>query len=100
MHSTIIPGEIRVEAAALRIRTRKAADPDFAGRPGRRLFSRVICSGRAMRGVTQATIETLRTAKRLHVVLWSCVLELCTASPGFAEIPWPEVTQRLASENE
>ena len=54
-----------------------------------------------MRDVTQAAIQTVRTAKRLQrVVLWSCVLELCAASSGFAEIPWPEVTQRLASENE
>ena len=64
-----------MEAAALRIRTRKAADPNFARRPGRRLF----------RGIT-----------RVGIVAGS----ISILSAALADIPWPEVVQRLAAENE
>jgi hypothetical protein len=61
-----------MEAAALRIRTRKAADPDFARWSGRGFLSRLIV------GI--------------------CAVLICATT--FADIPWPEVTQRVASENE
>ncbi|HLW34040.1 MAG TPA: hypothetical protein VKS98_00115 [Chthoniobacterales bacterium] len=61
-----------MEAAALRIRIRKAADSNPARRPRGRFLSRL--------NAAIATLFILPTA--------------------FAEIPWPEVNQRLASENE
>lgn len=61
-----------MEEAALRIRIRKAADPDPARRSGRGFLSRL--------GVGIVTLLIFQTA--------------------YAEIPWPEVVQRLASENE
>src|ERR1700687_2695229 len=64
-----------MEAAALRIRTRKTANSDFARRPGRRVLSRL--------GAVAAP---------------ACSISVL--SPACAEIPWPEVVQRLASENE
>src|SRR5260370_41360733 len=69
-----MPGDVRVEATTLRIRTREAADPDFAGRTGRRFLWRVI---------------VLAIAGSMSIL------------PGVrADIPWPEVVQRLAYENE
>jgi len=64
-----------VEATALRIRTGKAADPDFARRTGGRLFRRLISAATA--------------AGSISILPLAC-----------ADIPWPEVVQRLAYENE
>jgi hypothetical protein len=64
-----------VETTALRIRTGKAADSDFAWRTGRRLFRRLICAAAA--------------AGSISILPLAC-----------ADIPWPEVVQRLAYENE
>src|SRR5437899_2679623 len=64
-----------METTALRVRTRKVADPGFTRRTGRRLLRRVIT-------LTVATISmSILPATR-------------------ADIPWPEVVQRLAYENE
>src|SRR6266568_9189549 len=67
-------GEVRVETTALRIRAREVADPDFARRTGRRLFRLIIV---AM--IAAGSMSILSTAR--------------------ADIPWPEVVQRLAYEN-
>src|SRR5262249_18834005 len=64
-------GEIRVETTALRIRTREAADPDPARRTGGRFLPRLI----------------------FVAALWA-------VSAIRADIPWPEVVQRLKIENE
>ena len=64
-----------MEATALRIRTGKAADPDFARRTGRRFFRRLISGA-----IAAGSLSILPAAR--------------------ADIPWPEVVQRLAYENE
>jgi hypothetical protein len=64
-----------METTALRIRKREAADPDFAWRTGRRFLRRLIS------GAIAAGSLSILPATR-------------------ADIPWPEVAQRLASENE
>ena len=64
-----------METTALRIRTGEAADPDFARRTGRRLFRQLI-SGALAAG----SLSILPAAR--------------------ADIPWPEVMQRLTAENE
>src|ERR1700674_3687061 len=64
-----------MEATALRIRVRETADRDFARRTDRGFLRRLI----------------------LGVVAASSLLIL---APLRADIPWPEVVQRLASENE
>ena len=51
-----------------------------------------------MRDVATSALETLRTAKRLQAVAACCFI-FCE-STSRAEIPWPEVVQRLAIENE
>jgi hypothetical protein len=61
-----------VEATALRIRAREAADPDFTRWTGRRFLSRLVVVATA---------------------LWA-------VSDALADIPWPEVVQRLKIENE
>lgn len=61
-----------MEAAALRVRTGKAADPDFARRTGGRFLSRLSIA----------------------------IIALSVLPEALAEIPWPEVKQRLAFENE
>src|SRR5205085_4947950 len=75
MHPKVIPGVVRVEATALRIRTGEAADPDFARRRGRRFLRRLISGA-----IAAGSLSILLAAR--------------------ADIPWPEVVQRLASENE
>src|SRR2546423_14766279 len=64
-----------METTTLRIRAGKTADPDFARRPGRRLLRRIIASG-----IVAGSMSILQT--------------------GRADIPWPEVAQRLKIENE
>src|SRR5438105_1258856 len=68
-------GVLRVETTALRIRAREAADPNFTRRTGRRFLSRLI-------GVAA-------------IAAWLSIL-----STALADIPWPEVVQRLAYEND
>ena len=84
-----------MEAAALRIRTRKAADPDFARRPRGRFLSRLIVGATALR----AAQPRRATGTWLHRVGVG-IITLSILPTGFADIPWPEVVQRLASENE
>src|SRR5947208_8216370 len=64
-----------MEATALRIRAREIADPDFAWRTGRRFLSRLI-----------------------SVSAFAASMSMLSAA--LADIPWPEVVQRLAYENE
>src|ERR1700736_1953260 len=64
-----------METTALRIRTGEAPNPDFSRRARRRLFPQLICAAAAAGSVS-----------------------ILPANRG--GIPWPEVTQRLASENE
>src|SRR5205823_10005119 len=71
----VIPGGIRVETTALRIRTGKTPDPDFARRTRRRFLRRLIRAATA--------------AGSISILPLAC-----------ADIPWPEVVQRLAYENE
>lgn len=56
-----------------------------------------------MRDESLPSFEALRTTKRLqHALFYLWIVGLCTVLPPktFAEIPWPEVTQRLNYENE
>ena len=64
-----------METAALRIRTGKTPDPDFARRTRRRFLRRLIRAATA--------------AGSISILPLAC-----------ADIPWPEVVQRLAYENE
>src|SRR2546421_1702197 len=68
-------GALRVETTALRIRAREIADPNFTRRTGRRFLSRLI-----------------------GVAAFAASLSILSAAR--ADIPWPEVVQRLASEND
>jgi hypothetical protein len=93
VYSKIIPGVVRVEAAALRIRIRKTADPDLTRRPGGRLFPTVVDAVTVL-----WAIRRRRLAPWLHLVALGISLSISSAAR--AEIPWPEVAQRLAYENE
>ena len=64
-----------METTSLRIRIREVADPDPPRRAGGGFLSRLIIAGAATAFVL-------------------------VEPASFAEIPWPEVNQRLASENE
>jgi hypothetical protein len=75
MHSPDLPRPIPMEATALRIRVRETADRDFARRTDRGFLRRLI----------------------VFVVAAS---SLSILAPLRADIPWPEVVQRLAQENE
>src|ERR1700756_4645450 len=117
-----------MEAAALRVRIRKAADSNFTRRSGRRLFPRIgfklspsrqsSPSGRPKkhpqhplsrreRRTRSASEGALRSwdARNLIVSWKQTAARLIFAisfsfSPALrADIPWPEVVQRLALEN-
>ena len=64
-----------METTALRIRAGEIADPNFTRRTGRRFLSRLI-----------------------GVAAFAASLSIFSAAR--ADIPWPEVAQRLASEND
>src|SRR5438067_2718900 len=110
-----------MEATALRIRAREIADPDFAWRTGRRFLSRLkrirmpspqsSPSGRGGNIDLKALSSTSPSGRgsraaagegkiRSLIITVALASSLLMQSKTRADIPWPEVVQRLKIENE
>src|SRR5436190_23068569 len=113
-------GGIRMETTALRIRTGKAADPNLARRPGRRFLSRIkkirmpspqsSPSGRGRQTTLHTQVFSSPFGRGSRAVagegkIRSLIIKIVLVSSFLvqsktrADIPWPEVVQRLKIEN-
>src|SRR4029077_11802223 len=97
-----------MEATALRIRTRKIADRNIVGWPGEQILRRAMIKQRRFSQLSFRAKSRLQRSRRRQRVAQNdramtvllVALTMSVIPQLYADIPWPEVVQRLAYEND